>query len=85
MGSRTVVEPAAVGIKRQQMVFEALRLLIPFDLQNERKIRIGEPGDGSYVLLDRLRGNSTCSELWHWPFNTIRVAYGGSRPRRLDV
>jgi hypothetical protein len=52
---RTVVEPAAVGTERQLMVFETLRLLIPFDLPQERKIRIGRPGDGSYVLVDRLR------------------------------
>lgn len=55
MALRTVVEPAAVGIQRQHMVFETLRLLIPFDLPDERKIRIGQPGDGSYVLVDRLR------------------------------
>jgi hypothetical protein len=26
----------------------------PYDLPNERKVRIGEPGDGSYVIVDRL-------------------------------
>jgi hypothetical protein len=55
MATRVVAESAAVGIKRQQMVFETLRLLIPFDLPHERKIRIGGSGDGSYVLVDRLR------------------------------
>jgi hypothetical protein len=54
MATRVVAEPAAVGLKRQQMVFETLRLLIPFDLSRERKIRIGGSGDGSYVLVDRL-------------------------------
>jgi hypothetical protein len=54
MATRVVTEPAWVGIKRQQMVFETLRLLIPFDLPHERKARIGGRGDGSYVLVDRL-------------------------------
>jgi hypothetical protein len=54
MATRVVTESAAVGIRRQQMIFETLRLLIPFDLPNERKIRVGGSGDGSYVLVDRL-------------------------------
>jgi hypothetical protein len=38
----------------EPMVFEALRLLIPRDVPGCGKIRIGGPGDGGYVLLDRL-------------------------------
>jgi hypothetical protein len=37
-----------------RMVFEALRLLIPRDVPGAGKIRVGGPGDGGYVLLDRL-------------------------------
>jgi hypothetical protein len=55
MALRPVLEQAAVGVARQKRVFEALRLLLPFDLPHERKIRIGRPGDGSYVVVDRLR------------------------------
>jgi len=55
MALRTITEPAAVGIARQRMVFETLALLIPYDLPGERKARIGEPGDGSYVIIDRQR------------------------------
>jgi hypothetical protein len=57
MAVRTVIEPASVGINRQKMVFETLQLLIPFDLPRERKVRIGQSGDGSYVLVDRLNQN----------------------------
>src|SRR5258708_12714549 len=57
MAIRTVTEPASVGAQRQRMVFEALSLLIPYDLPGERKIRIGEPGDGSYVIVDRQRSS----------------------------
>jgi hypothetical protein len=35
-------------------VFDALRLLMPRDVPACAKIRIGGPGDGGYVLLDRL-------------------------------
>jgi hypothetical protein len=52
-----VTEPAEVGVQRQRMVFEALSLLTPYDLPNERKVRIGEPCDGSYVIVDRLGAN----------------------------
>jgi hypothetical protein len=54
MAIRRVTEPAEVGVQRQRMVFETLSLLTPYDLPNERKVRIGEPGDGSYVIVDRL-------------------------------
>ena len=52
---RPVTEPLEAGIARQRGVFEALSLLTPSDLPDERKIRIGGPGDGGYVLVDRLR------------------------------
>lgn len=55
MAIRTVTEPVAVGIRRQRTVFDALSLLTPFDLVGARKVRIGNPGDGSYVMVDRLR------------------------------
>jgi hypothetical protein len=54
MAVRRVIEPAEVGVQRQRMVFETLSLLTPYDLPHERKVRIGEPGDGSYVIVDRL-------------------------------
>ena len=55
MAIRRVTEPAVVGVQRQRMVFETLSLLTPYDLPHERKVRIGgEPGDGSYVIVDRL-------------------------------
>ena len=54
MALRPIIEPASVRINRQKMVFETLQLLIPFDLPRERKVRIGQSGDGSYVLVDRL-------------------------------
>jgi len=54
MAIRRVIEPASVGTRRQRMVFDALSFLIPYDLPGERKVRIGEPGDGSYVIVDRL-------------------------------
>jgi hypothetical protein len=52
---RPVTETLEAGIARQRGVFEALSLLTPFDLPKARKIRIGGPGDGGYVLVDRLR------------------------------
>jgi len=52
---RPVTEPVDVGIARQRGVFEALSLLTPHDLPGETKLRIGGPGDGGYVLVDRLR------------------------------
>ena len=55
MAVRFVCEPASVGIERQRMVFDALSLLVPFDLLGERKVRIGKPGEGSYVIVDCLR------------------------------
>ena len=55
MAFRPVTEPLEAGIARQRGVFEALSLLTPYDLPAERKIRIGGPGDGGYVLVDRLR------------------------------
>jgi hypothetical protein len=55
MTFRPVDEPLEAGIARQRGVFEALSLLMPHDLPAERKIRIGGPGDGGYVLVDRLR------------------------------
>jgi hypothetical protein len=55
MPFRPVTEPLQAGIARQRGVFETLALLAPFDLPTERKIRIGGPGDGGYVLVDRLR------------------------------
>ena len=54
MAVRVVTEPVSAALARGRMVFEALSLLTPFDLPGERKLRIGEPGDGSYVLIDRL-------------------------------
>jgi hypothetical protein len=54
MAIRRVTEPAEVGVQRQRMVFEALSFLTPYDLPDERKVRIGAPGDGSYVIVDRL-------------------------------
>ncbi|HEX3982396.1 MAG TPA: hypothetical protein VHX12_01760 [Acidisoma sp.] len=55
MTFRPVTEPLEAGIARQRGVFETLALLTPSDLRGERKIRIGGPGDGGYVLVDRLR------------------------------
>jgi len=55
MAVRRVYEPASVGTRRQRMVFDTLSLLVPFDLLVERKVRIGKPGDGSYVIVDCLR------------------------------
>lgn len=55
MEYRPVTEPLEAGIARQRGVFEALSLLTPYDLPAERKIRLGGPGDGGYVLVDRLR------------------------------
>jgi hypothetical protein len=55
MTLRAVVEPVLVGRKRRRLVFDALSLLRPFDLPGERKVHIGTPGDGSYVMVDRLR------------------------------
>ncbi|MCB8874196.1 class I SAM-dependent methyltransferase [Acidisoma silvae] len=55
MTFRPVTEPLDVGIARQRGVFEALALLTPLDLPDDRKIRVGDPGDGGYVLVDRLR------------------------------
>ena len=57
MTLRAVEEPVVVGLKRRRLVFDALSLLVPFDLPRERKVRIGEPGDGSYVMVDRLRAS----------------------------
>lgn len=55
MTFRPVTEPLEAGIARQRGVFEALSLLTPSDLRDAGKIRIGGPGDGGYVLVDRLR------------------------------
>ncbi len=55
MALRPVLEPASVATGRQRMIFETLRHLVLFDLPKERKLRLGRPGDGSYVLVDRLR------------------------------
>src|ERR1700761_268932 len=55
MAFRPVTEALEEGIARQRGVFEALSLLTPYDLPGERKIRVGGPGDGGYVLVDRLR------------------------------
>jgi hypothetical protein len=55
MADRPMTEPLESGIARQRGVFEALSLLTPYDLPAERKIRIGGPGDGGYVMVDRLR------------------------------
>jgi Flp pilus assembly protein TadD len=57
MTLRAVVEPVLVGLKRRRLVFDALSLLRPFDLPEERKVHIGTPGDGSYVMVDRLRAS----------------------------
>jgi hypothetical protein len=55
MATRVVTEPLSAALSRNRMVFDALSLLMPFDLPGEGKVRIGEPGDGGYVLVDRLR------------------------------
>jgi hypothetical protein len=55
MSFRPVTEPLEAGIARQRGVFETLALLTPHDLPGDRKIRIGGPGDGGYVMVDRLR------------------------------
>jgi len=55
MVDRVVTEPVAVAKERETRVLETLSLLIPFDLEGERKIRYGKCGDGSYVLIDRCR------------------------------
>lgn len=55
MSFRPVTEPLEAGIARQRGVFETLALLTPSDLPGERKLRIGGPGDGGYVMVDRLR------------------------------
>ena len=39
----------------RQKVVDALRLLAPQDVAGARKIRIGGPGDGGYVMIDMLR------------------------------
>lgn len=36
----------------QRRVLEALRLLAPFDVEGFRKVRLGRPHDGGYVMLD---------------------------------
>lgn len=59
MPFRPVTEPLHAGIARQRAVIETLALLAPSDLPGERKIRIGGPGDGGYVLVDRLRPAQT--------------------------
>ena len=38
-----------------RLVLDALRLLVPRDVPGVGKRRVGGPGDGGYVLLDRLR------------------------------
>jgi hypothetical protein len=57
MAERVVTERVEVALKRQRSVCDTLRLLTPFDLPRERKRRFGTPGDGSYVLVDRLRAD----------------------------
>ena len=39
-------------------MFEALGLLRPFDLEGEKKRRFGRSGDGGYVLIERLIGDT---------------------------
>lgn len=56
MATRTIpIGYAADSDRRAQTVVEALCLLVPWDLEGERKQRFGAPGDGSYVLVDRCR------------------------------
>lgn len=55
MAEPLVTELLDAALERRRMVFEALSLLIPFDLPQERKVRIGAPGRGGWVLVDRLR------------------------------
>lgn len=43
----------------RQKVVEALRLLAPQDVAGWRKIRIGGPGDGGYVLIDCLHATTS--------------------------
>jgi len=57
-----VDEAVAAASAREKMVLEALSLLIPYDLEGERKKRFGALGtgayawgDGTYVLVDRCR------------------------------
>jgi len=55
MAIRVVSEPVKLGLARQHALLRTLSLLRPYDLPNETKVRIGGPGDGGYVLIDRLR------------------------------
>lgn len=55
MAERVVSEPVALGLARQRRLLQTLRLLRPYDLPGEKKVRVGAPGDGSYVLVDRPR------------------------------
>jgi len=80
MAVRRVYEPASVGTRRQRMVFDTLSLLVPFDLLVERKVRIGKPGDGSYVIVDCLRTSQPVMSFWRWSFGKFRDGHGRARP-----
>jgi hypothetical protein len=56
MATRTIpLGYAAASDRRAATVMGALRLLVPWDLEGQRKVRLGAAGDGSYVLVDRCR------------------------------
>src|SRR5438067_11007102 len=74
MTVRTVTEPVAAALGRNRRVFDALALLIPFDLVAEGKVRIGEPGDGGYVLVDRLRPRQPVMSFGVGPSTSFETA-----------
>jgi hypothetical protein len=56
MATRTIpIGYASDSDARASTVIAALRLLVPWDLEGQRKVLLGAPGDGSYVLVDRCR------------------------------
>jgi tetratricopeptide (TPR) repeat protein len=55
MAEPLVAELLETALERRRMVFDALALLLPYDLPDERKVLIGAPGHSGWVLVDRLR------------------------------
>jgi hypothetical protein len=59
-----------------------LSLLTPFDLPGQCKVRVGEPGDGGYVLVDRLRPNQPVMSFGVGPSTSFEM---GMAERGHDV
>lgn len=55
MDEPLVADLLETALERRRMIFDALALLIPYDLPHERKVLIGAPGNSAGVLVDRLR------------------------------